>query len=119
MDKNNWMVEYKENFITKFKNFFKKLFWKKEKQNNVVNEEHINEIKEENVKKQNDFNNDIKLDPKLINQASEKEKFLEEIEGNEEALYMLSVERLQKLEKYYENIIEQNNETIRKLKTTA
>ena len=49
----------------------------------------------------------------------ERNNFLKRVEGNEDALKMLSINRLKKLEKYYNNIIEQNNEKIKKLKKTA
>ena len=44
---NNGMIEYKESFITKIKKFFKRLFGKKEEQDNYVQQEHVNEISEE------------------------------------------------------------------------
>ena len=46
------------------------------------------------------------------------ENFLEEIKGNEEALNMLSIDRLKKLEKYYDSVIEENEKKIKKLKAT-
>lgn len=45
--------------------------------------------------------------------------FLKEIEGNEEKLNMLSIDRLKKLEKYYDNIIAENDKKIKKLKASA
>ena len=53
---------------------------------------------------------------KATNIVIERNLFLKEIEGNEEKLEMLSIDRLKKLEKYYNNIIEENNEKIKKLK---
>jgi hypothetical protein len=41
--------------------------------------------------------------------------FLKEIDGNKEMLNMLSIERLKRLEKYYDNIIEENNKKIKRL----
>lgn len=113
---NNGMIEYKEGFISKIKNFFKRLFGKQEDQYNYIEEQPISKIKEESKEKQDNFINDIKVDTKVVDKVSQKRNFLEEIDGNEEALNMLSIERLQKLEKYYDSIIEQNNEKIRKLK---
>lgn len=117
---NNEMIEYKEGFISKIKNFFKKLFGKQEEQHNYIQKEkNINEIKEVRQEKQDSFINEIKVDTKIVDSVIEKKNFLEEINGNEDALNMLSIERLQKLEKYYDNIIEQNNEKIKKLKASA
>lgn len=116
---NNGMIEYKEGFISKIKNFFKRLFGKQEEQYNYIQEEQpINEIQEERQEKQDRFIDEIKVDTKAVDSVIEKKNFLEEIDGNEEALNMLSIERLQKLEKYYDSIIEQNNEKIRRLKAT-
>ena len=62
---------------------------------------------------------DISVDDKTINNVIEKNNFLKEIEGNEEKLNMLSIDGLQKLEKYYDNIIAENDRKIKKLKATA
>ena len=43
---NNGMIEYKESFISKIKNFFKNLFGKKEEQNSYSYQENIDEIKQ-------------------------------------------------------------------------
>lgn len=64
------------------------------------------------------FINDLKVNSKATNTIIERNNFLKEIEGNEEALRMLSIDRLKKLEEYYNNVIEQNNEKIKKLKKT-
>lgn len=109
---NNGMIEYKEGIISKIKNFFKKLFENQEKQ-------HINEIKKKKEEKQESFINEIKVDGKVVDSVIERKNFLKEIDGNEEALNMLSIDRLKKLEEYYNNIIEQNNVKIKKLKGIA
>ena len=109
---NNGMIEYKEGIISKIKNFFKKLFENQEKQQ-------INEIKGKKEEKQENFINEIKVDGKVVDSVIEKKNFLKEIDGNEEALNMLSIDRLKKLEEYYNNIIEQNNVKIKKLKGIA
>lgn len=59
---------------------------------------------------------DTKGEAKIANQEIERKKLLKRLEGNEKALNMLSVERLKKLEAYYNSIITQNNEKIIKLK---
>lgn len=115
---NNGLIEYKESFITKIRNFFRRLFGKKEEQHNYIQEKSVNEITEEKEEKQS-FINDIKVDSKIVDTVIEKNNFLEEINGNKEALNRLSIDRLKKLEKYYDSIIKQNNEEIKKLKATA
>lgn len=64
----------------------------------------------------NQFINKIKVNSKAVNTLVEKTNFLKEIENNEQILNMLSVERLQKLEKYYDNKIKENEEKIKVLK---
>lgn len=112
---NNGLIEYKENFISKIKNFFKEIFGKSKEHYNHMQKESINELKKDN-NLQNNIINDLKVNVKATNTVIERNNFLKEIEGNEEALKMLSIDRLKKLEKYYNNIIEKNNEKIRKLK---
>ena len=115
---NNGIIEYKENFITKIKQFLKQLFERKEEQYNYVQQEPVNEIAEEKNENQSDFIDNIKVDTKVVNSVTDKKNFLEEIKGNEEVLNMLSIDRLKKLEKYYDSVIAENEKKIRKLKAT-
>ncbi|MCI8637530.1 MAG: hypothetical protein HFJ36_06970 [Clostridia bacterium] len=64
----------------------------------------------------NNFIDKVKVDENVANTVIERNKFLKQIEGNEAILNMLSIERLYKLEKYYDDIIEQNEQKIKKLK---
>jgi len=45
-----------------------------------------------------------------------KEYFLKKIEGREDILQMLSLDRLKVLDKYYDDVIEKNNQEIARLK---
>ena len=63
----------------------------------------------------NNFLNDIKIDTRDINKFVYKKKFLEYIDGNIEALNLLSINRLKKLKEYYNEIIENNDKIIEKL----
>lgn len=114
---NNKLIKYKENFITKIKKFFKRLFEKN------GNEEGCAQITiNENLDKaenQNQFMNEIKVDYNEVNKVVKKENFLEEIKGNEEELNMLSIDRLRKLKKYYDGVIIENEKVIKKLKTSV
>lgn len=116
---NNGMIEYKESFITKIQNFFKRLFGKNEERLNYIQEQPVNEMTEEKQETQSNFIDNIKVDTKAVNSVIEKKNFLEEIKGNEEALNMLSIDRLKKLEKYYDSVIAENEKKIKKLKATA
>lgn len=115
--KNNSMIEYKENFISKIKKFFKNLF-------KNTNEEEIQKFEISNImgidenseKTENEFFENIKVDSSNINKYIDKNKFLDYIDGNVEALNMLSIDRLRKLNKYYDEVIEENEKIIKKLK---
>ena len=72
--KNNGMIEYKESFISKIKNFLKNLFGKKEEQNSYSYQENIDEIKQEKIEEeheldsnQNQFISNIKVDSNVNN----------------------------------------------------
>ena len=114
--KNNLMIVYKESFIYKIKNFFRKIFIKENKQNNYIKEKTTDMS---NSQVQDNFMSDLKVDAKSVMIAVERENFLRELDGNEKALNMLSMDRLIELEKYYNTVIEQNAQKIRELKTTA
>ena len=116
---NNGLIEYKESFITKIRNFFKRIFGKKDNQNKMQEESNVNISESINDKKKDSFINELIVDDNNIYNVVKKESFLKEIEGNEEKLNMLSIDRLQKLEKYYDNIIAENDKKIKKLKATA
>ena len=118
--KNNDMIEYKEGFIFKIKRFFNNIFKKSKKQE--VSEFQSN-ISDESVvdfnKVENEFFNNIKVDPSNVDKVVDKKKFLEYIDGNVDALKMLSIDRLRKLKEYYDGVIEENNKIIEKLKKDA
>ena len=63
------------------------------------------------------FIKEIKVDTEIVDKASKRRMFLEEIDGNKDMLNMLSIERLKILEKYYDNIIKENDIKIRKNKS--
>ena len=118
--KNNDMIEYKEGFIFKIRRFFNNIFKKSKKQE--VSEFQSN-ISDESVvdfnKVENEFFNNIKVDSSNVDKVVDKKKFLEYIDGNVEALKMLSIDRLRKLKEYYDGVIEENNKIIEKLKKDA
>lgn len=115
---NNGLIEYKENFITKIKNFFKRLFGRKNEQYSNIQENSSNSLNESiNKEKKDKLITEIRVDDKEINDVVKKDNFLKEIEGNREKLNMLSIDRLRKLEKYYDNVIAENDKKIKKLKS--
>lgn len=117
---NNGLIEYKESFITKIRKFFKRIFGKKDNQDSSIQEQNNVNISESiNEENKDSFITELSVDDKKINNVIEKKNFLQEIEGNEEKLNMLSIDRLQKLEKYYDSIIAENDKKIKKLKDSA
>ena len=116
---NNGMIEYKESIISKIKNFFKNIFRTKDVNDYYMQNESIKELKQEKNNFQNKFIDNIKVEQNVTNDIFKRNKFLKEIDGNKDALNMLSIDRLKKLEKYYDSIIEQNNQKIKKLKASA
>ena len=110
--KNNEIISINErSFFYKLKkiflNFKNKLFG--EKDNKGISEMNNNE--------KNEFHKDIKVDQmEPNNDLFEKEEFIKSLDGNIEALNMLSIERLEKLEEYYQSIIDKNEDVIRRLK---
>ena len=117
---NNGLIEYKENFITKIKNFFKRLFGKDNIQYDNIQEVPNNTANEfDNVEKKDKFVTELKVDSREVNNVVKKDNFLKEIEGNPEKLNMLSIDRLKKLEQYYDSVIAENEKKIKKLKATA
>ena len=70
----------------------------------------------ENKLGENNFLNNIRIDSKTVSKEKKKEDFLNEINGNIEMLNKLSLDRLKKLEQYYEKEIEKLNEQIKRLR---
>lgn len=122
MNNNKSMIVYKEGFFTKIGKFFKNLFGTRNKVENV-NEELFYKTNEQskiqNVQNNKKFLVEIKISDNKIFDIAKKKEFLEKINGNVEALNMLSIDRLKKLEQYYDEIIKQNDEKIKRLKGTA
>ena len=112
------IVANEDTFVGKIKKFFHnikiKLFKDKEnvEKNNIKNNLGQNERKSKLI-------NELRADFTNTNQIIEKDKFLENISKNNKALDMLSTDRLRKLSKYYDEVIEKNNEIIKKLKESA
>ena len=112
---NNEIIKYKEGFIFKIKKLLKRILNKQEEQYNNIKKDN----KENSEERKDKFIDDIKFDKKTIDSVVEKKNFLKEINENEESLNMLSIERLKRLEKYYDGVIEENNKKILSLKNTV
>ena len=118
--RNNGIIEYKEGFISKIKKILKKLFKSKKEENDYVEEIfNFNDAEITTAQKESEFFNDIKVDTSDIDKYMDKKNFLEYIDGNVEALKMLSVDRLRKLKEYYDGVIEKNDKIIENLKKSS
>ena len=113
MNKYDEMIEYKENFASKISKMLKKLFGR-----NKVKYSGSQEIPHEKNQKleQGTFMDEIQVDTTQIDKTIIKEDFLEKINGNTEVLKLLSIDRLKKLNHYYDEIIKENEIKINKLK---
>lgn len=115
--KNQSLIIVEKGFFMKIKNFFynikEKIFFgnKANSNNDIVNEQIVDKIEE----KENKFKEYVKIDLKLSDNYQSKKEFLAEMNGNIEKLELLSIDRLIKLEKYYDDIIAKNNVVINKL----
>lgn len=118
--RNKGIIEYKEGFISKIKKFLKNLFKNKKEENDYVTEiSNFNDTEITLDQKGSEFFNDIKVDTSDIDKYMDKKNFLEYIDGNVEALKMLSVDRLRKLKEYYDGVIENNDKIIENLKKSS
>ena len=118
--KNKNMIEYKESFISKIKKFFINLFKSKNEENTYVQEVDNLNLKENiSNKTEKAYFDDIKIDPSDINNYVDKKNFLKYVDGNVDALNLLSTDRLLKLEEYYNEVIQNNKKTIEKLKKSS
>ena len=114
---NNSMIEYKESFISKIKNFFKNIFKRKQAESTFSKQiTETSSIEVTESKNEKEFFTDIKVDTTNIDKFMDKKNFIEYIDGNVEALKMLSVDRLRKLKEYYDGVIEENDKIIKNLK---
>lgn len=119
---NKSLVKYKPSLISKIKMFFKSLFWKKEiipteEKNTNENNNDANNAKERNFLDDIRIKNIDKINTvNEFNKENEREKFLEEIDENRDALKKLSIEQLKKLDKYYDKIIKENQLKIKNTK---
>lgn len=117
--KNQMITVNEKSFITKVKRWFygikDKIFGKK--YTDIVQNEEITASKAiETDTSKNKFLNDIKFEDHNPNSINEKAEFLKKLDGNVEMLSNLSIERLRKLSKYYNDVINKNEITIKKLK---
>lgn len=113
---NNGLIEYKKSFVSKIKDFLKNLFGMK-KANDVIPkvEDEVAVIND----RTNKFLNEIRVENNDLEKLIDKKDFLNFLDGNEEALKKLSIDKLEKLIKYYDGVIEKNDKLIKRMKKSA
>ena len=113
MANNELMSMNKSSIFYKIKTIFFKI------KSKILEKNTKKEIK--NIYKENtvrdEFYEDIRIqDFEKIEDIVEKEKFIKKLVQNKEILNLLSIERLEKIVEYNDEIIKKNAEKIRKLK---
>ena len=105
-------IKQESNVFSKLKRFFRNLFVKRDSKCISNNEN----IKVEN-KKTIDFSEALKeeVSYEFLNDYKKKD-LLEEIENNPDLLKELSLERLEQLDRYYDQVIAEYKEKIDKIK---
>ena len=113
---NNNLIEYKPSFISRIKEVFKKIFFRNTTEKINIEEKQENII--ENNKRQ-EFLKQIEDKSNSASQLARKIKMLSNVKNNENKLNEMSMEELIELSKYYDELIEKNNNIIEMLKKSA
>lgn len=113
---NNNLIEYKPSFISRIKEVFKKIFFRNTTEKINIEEKQENII--ENNKRQ-EFLKQIEDKSNSASQVARKIKMLSNVKNNENKLNEMSMEELIELSKYYDELIEKNNNIIEMLKKSA
>lgn len=113
---NNNLIEYKPSFISRIKEVFKKIFFRNTTEKINIEEKQENII--ENNKRQ-EFLKQIEDKSNSASQVARKIEMLSNVKNNENKLNEMSMEELIELSKYYDELIEKNNNIIEMLKKSA
>lgn len=116
----NLPKKYNDNIFSKFFSFLRNLFSGKKNETEEIKQ--VNQITEEktvetieNDNKANDFTDRIKIDENYKNPEEEKRKIIEELKEKPESLEKLSVNRLEKVLKFYQEENEKKRKNLQKL----
>lgn len=116
--RNNLPIKEDNSFFGKIKNFFRKLFYRNRRESSVDNIV----TEQPQIKKQDNtaFQESIKVEVKNDYVTEMKrEEFLDNLEKNPKLLYEVSVEKLEKLENYYNESIKKQEEKLAKIKKAS
>jgi len=114
----NLPVKQDNSLFRRIKNFFRKIFFKEKIEENSEEKIGIKTEKENTRKKQFGESIRFEVDNDYINEMK-REEFLDKLECNPELLYDLPVEKLEKLESYYEESIKKQEEKLAKIKKAS
>lgn len=116
---NNLPIKKEYSIIFRIKNFFRKLF-NKEDSNYSINDSDSENKNIYDDKMEGNFGDNLKVEVsnEYVKEIT-KNDFIDEIEKNPDLLYNLSIDRLKKLEKYYDELIEKDKEELKNIKKTA
>lgn len=120
----NLPVKQNNSLFGRIKNFFRKIFFKDKIENNYEEkyEEQI-EVqpkieKEDNRKRQFEESIRVETNNDYINEMK-REEFLDKLESNPKLLYDLPIEKLEKLENYYVELIKKQEEKLARIKKAS
>lgn len=108
----NLPMKIEKGIFGKIKNFFRRLFYKSSQ---IVEQNNIEEYKTDEIKekKAESFVNNIKVEvDDSIQKELKRNELFQKIRKNPEMLDTLSSKQLKNLSKYYDKVIEKNNEII-------
>ena len=116
---NDMLVYNEKGLLNKIKNFFKRIKISLSNKDIDNKEETHQETKVQEIKEDNSqpFIDNLKGGvSEKEDETISKEAFLKEIDGNEEMLMNLSIDRLEMLSKHYDEIIKKNKAKLEKIK---
>ena len=116
----NLPVRKGNSFFAKIKNFFRKIFLKDKIENHYEEKNEVQSKIEKNDIRKNQFQESIKVGTNndYIKEIK-REEFLDNLESNPKLLYDLPIEKLEKLENYYEESIKKQEEKLAKIKKAS
>ena len=107
----------KSNGFEKIKNFFRNLFVRNNKKV-IIDDNKANIIEEDNINEDNKFLESVKVSKFNLNSfqnSQNKNQFIKQLEKDTSLLENLSIDRLEKLDKYYNDLIESKKMQLKKL----
>ena len=117
---NNLPAKQDNSLFGRRKNFFKRLIFKKEIEEQNVEETEVSFTSEEANKRKEQFEESLKVESNndYVN-AMKRESFLDKLENNLELLYDMAIEKLEQIENYYKESIKQQEEKLAKIKKAS